>query len=341
MRHTRGKHKQNKYFTLMLIPDSSAKVRSIRMGYWALGVLAAPVWCLIAIVVLLQVRVFSLEGQTDNPAAAFSAAAYADAGERQTPEFLENTGVEAQRDDDSVYERIDDIERKIADLLAKSEAIDGMKQDIVSVFQELTALNLPFSYNENAPEGTAYAVGGPLKSSPEHILDEVDAMLAELEAVFSEETGSVRAMADFSENLESFFRVRPTGWPAEGRISSEFGYRIDPFSGEIRERHDGIDIDAPMGTEVFATADGVVTTADWDDEGFGYLIVIQHGFGYSTLYAHNYSLLVSEGDEITRGQLIALVGNTGRSMGAHLHYEVRINDVPQNPQKYLNQQTEE
>jgi len=116
-------------------------------------------------------------------------------------------------------------------------------------------------------------------------------------------------------------------------LRSSFGGRSDPFSGE-GAFHTGIDLAAPTGTSVHASADGVVVSASWSG-AYGKLVVIDHGNGLQTYYAHLSSLLVIPGEEVRRGQTIALSGSTGRATGPHMHYEVRLAGTPVNPYKYL------
>ncbi len=117
-------------------------------------------------------------------------------------------------------------------------------------------------------------------------------------------------------------------WPARGSITSRFGRRW----GEL---HTGLDIAVPRGTTVKAADSGVVSFAGWNG-GYGYCVIINHKNGYQTLYGHNSKLSVKVGQDISKGQKIASSGSTGRSTGPHVHFEVRKNGVPQNPQKYLN-----
>jgi len=122
-------------------------------------------------------------------------------------------------------------------------------------------------------------------------------------------------------------------WPARGRISSPFGWRTHPIL-KSRRFHSGIDIAIPSGTPVQAADSGVVLISGWNG-GYGLFVAIDHGKGISTAYAHNSRLLVKEGDEVTKGQTIALSGSTGWSTGPHLHFEVRENGTLVNPLKYL------
>jgi murein DD-endopeptidase MepM/ murein hydrolase activator NlpD len=125
----------------------------------------------------------------------------------------------------------------------------------------------------------------------------------------------------------------PNLWPVEGQITGSFGERIDPFNGE-GAFHSGVDISANVGSAVIAPADGMVTFADYLG-GYGRAVIVDHGHGISTRYGHLSSFGVTAGQSIHRGDTIGYVGLSGRSTGPHLHYEVRINDVPVNPYKYL------
>lgn len=126
----------------------------------------------------------------------------------------------------------------------------------------------------------------------------------------------------------------PSLWPVIGRVTSSFGERTDPFGSEEGEFHRGIDIAAPSGTAIHATGDGVVVSAGWGT-GYGREVVLNHGHGVTTLYAHMASFAVIPGETVSRGQVIGYVGVSGRSTGAHVHYEVRIHNTPVNPHRYM------
>jgi len=134
-------------------------------------------------------------------------------------------------------------------------------------------------------------------------------------------------------NKRNTARATPSIWPVSGRITSYYGYRIAPLR-IASEYHTGIDIANEPGTPVCATADGVVRYSGWAS-GYGLSMVLDHGFSYSTLYGHFSELVVKEGAQVRRGQLLGRVGSTGTSTGPHLHYEVWLDGVPKNPVKYL------
>jgi murein DD-endopeptidase MepM/ murein hydrolase activator NlpD len=126
----------------------------------------------------------------------------------------------------------------------------------------------------------------------------------------------------------------PTLLPVvDGWYSSNFGLRIDPFSGQS-SFHEGIDFLAETGTPVVAAASGKVVFAGWHPQ-YGKVVDVDHGNGLVSRYAHASRLVVAEGDLVVRGQHIANVGSSGRSTGPHLHFEVRLNGVPQNPARFL------
>lgn len=116
------------------------------------------------------------------------------------------------------------------------------------------------------------------------------------------------------------------------RVASGYGMRIDPIY-HVRKFHQGMDFTAPTGTEVFATGNAKVKFSGWK-QGYGNTVILDHGFGYETVYAHLYKSLVRKGQKVRRSDIIALVGNTGKSTGPHLHYEVRLNGRPVDPRNY-------
>lgn len=132
---------------------------------------------------------------------------------------------------------------------------------------------------------------------------------------------------------QKLLAATPSIWPTEGWVTSPFGRRISPFTGQP-EMHTGVDITGKPGTPIKATAQGVVKFAG-TDAGYGKTVVINHGGGIATRYAHLQSIKVQEGDQVARGVLIGELGNTGRSTGPHLHYEVQLNGVSVDPMRYI------
>ncbi len=137
----------------------------------------------------------------------------------------------------------------------------------------------------------------------------------------------------FLEEQKTLLASTPSIWPTKGWLSSGFGYRTSPFTGQ-KEFHKGIDISARLKAPIIAPANGIVRFVGWD-HGYGKSIIISHGHGIKTRYAHLQKALVKKGQYVKRGDTIALVGNTGRSTGPHLHYEVHVNKMAVNPLRYI------
>jgi len=150
---------------------------------------------------------------------------------------------------------------------------------------------------------------------------------------------TANSLAMGSRGLRGFGRgnATPSMWPVDGRLTSPFGARSDPFSGE-GAFHTGVDISALFGTPVRAAADGIVTFAEMEN-GYGRLIKIDHGNGIETYYAHLSRFYVQQGQDVRRGEMIGAVGSSGLVTAPHLHYEVRIGHAPMNPYRYLAKNT--
>jgi len=124
------------------------------------------------------------------------------------------------------------------------------------------------------------------------------------------------------------------GIPHNGRFSSMYGYRRNPFGGYSGEFHPGLDIKGVLGDPIFATADGFVNRCDWYG-GYGNAVVLNHSFGYQTLYGHMSRINVLQGEEVKAGDLIGYMGSTGRSTGVHVHYEIRKDGIDIDPFPYI------
>jgi murein DD-endopeptidase MepM/ murein hydrolase activator NlpD len=149
-------------------------------------------------------------------------------------------------------------------------------------------------------------------------------------AMITVSTGALRLMPgmNFADSTYT-----PAIWPVLGHITDSFGERLDPFSGE-GAFHRGVDVASDYGAPVHATADGVITVAA-DHSGYGRLVVIDHGFGITTWYAHLSAFSAVPGARVKRGEVIGYTGISGRSTGPHVHYEVRMNNAPVNPWRYM------
>ncbi|HET9122451.1 MAG TPA: M23 family metallopeptidase [Acidiferrobacteraceae bacterium] len=178
-------------------------------------------------------------------------------------------------------------------------------------------------------------LGGPDEPTAAHdTVPDFVAHLTTLEDQISQKQAGLRALSQMIIHKKIRAAITPAGWPvAGGWITSPYGARVDPFTGHPGF-HPGVDIADPMGTPIHAMAAGVVTWAGWNG-GYGKLVRIDDGSGRSTYYGHTSKILVTLGELVKKGQVIALVGSTGRSTGPHLHFEVHQNGETINPTHYL------
>jgi murein DD-endopeptidase MepM/ murein hydrolase activator NlpD len=177
------------------------------------------------------------------------------------------------------------------------------------------------------------AYGGPVEKDSETVID-LDGVIADLDRQLSSREAQLDVLEEVIMNRQLKNESKPRGRPiVKGWTSSYYGKRTDPFTGKPA-MHKGMDFAGKEGSKVIAVASGVVT---WAGERYGYgeLIEINHGNGYTTRYGHNKELLVEVGDTIEKGQAISLMGSTGRSTGPHVHFEVLKNDRQVNPSKYV------
>lgn len=165
------------------------------------------------------------------------------------------------------------------------------------------------------------------------VVDQLYQDLQRMEREVALRVESLKDLTDYLNEQKDRLAATPSIWPTQGYVSSGFGPRTSPFTGR-QQRHTGIDIAAPLETPVVASADGVVTFSG-NLAGYGRAIVITHGFDLKSFYGHNKENKVKKGDRVKRGQVIALVGNTGYSTGSHVHYEVLVKDNPVNPLNYV------
>ena len=225
-------------------------------------------------------------------------------------------------------EKVDALTLRMGDMQARLMRLDALGQRLTEV-AKLQNGEFDFSLSP--------ALGGPtasLQADESYVMPGLLESLEEIEnrIVNSEQQLEVIDALFISRNTqdELFIAGRPIKW---GWMSSAYGYRTDPFSGK-RAWHAGVDFAGKEDSDIVAVASGVVT---WSGTRYGYgnLVEVNHGDGYTTRYAHCKSLLASVGDVVEKGQVLATMGSTGRSTGPHVHYEVRKQGKPVNPKKYI------
>ncbi|NLM58828.1 MAG: M23 family metallopeptidase [Clostridium sp.] len=303
-----GNNRKREYWSIMIVPHNTDEVKvfkisSLKYKLMTLGTVTLTfIICLGIFITHLVVTNRSLYKDRENILAI----------NRQQRELLE----EKQETIESYIEKID-------------------KQD--ELFKNFTTLykNMTSQYIDNQMEGLTATRSGTIRNDRAFINDinKLKSILDSLEQNNGDDPEIVNQLNEAQAKLKQYIDAIPTLWPTAGEISSEFGTRSDPFN-YTEKQHSGLDIAADYGSNIKASASGKVIFSGYYGN-YGNCVIISHGYGLTTLYGHCSQLSVKEGQSVKKGDVIAKVGSSGRSTGPHLHFEVRINDVPTNPLEYL------
>lgn len=334
-------HSQSKYFTIMLVPDaSSSKVKSLKIPHWILYLTSCVALC---IVTALMISVLSNEVIVQS---AENAKMQMHKAEEQYLDLetqnsqLEDEKKQLEKDFESQskvyntqidifkeqilgsFNKIEELEKsreELYDKMSSSESSPVKKEDYVAIATS----------DDKYEAVTVFSAGGAKTKE-----SEIYYLISSLNEKLDVAEESYNTLSGHANKYFAFKDAYPSVWPMRGTITSEVGNRSDPFGGGSGEYHSGLDIAAPTGTIVRATGAGRVIKAEIYG-GYGNCVIIDHGYGITSLYGHNSELIVKNGDYVKRGDIISKVGSTGRSTGPHLHYELRLYDTIQNPRDYL------
>ena len=228
-------------------------------------------------------------------------------------------------------------------LIILTEKIDQISTKLVDLKNFDQKLKTMVNLETDDDNNQFFGIGGSDTSlmDPDYTLEDAHQKLVrlmhksidDLDREISVATAEKAELVEYFEQQKSLLSHTPSLWPTKGWLSSRFGYRISPFTNE-KEFHKGLDISTSKFSPIISPADGIVTSVRWD-AGYGKIISINHDYGVTTKYAHLEEVLVKNGEYVKRGQKIALVGDTGRTTGPHLHYEVHLNGAPVNPLRYI------
>ena len=299
---------RSRFYTVMVIPDARSKVRTVLIRR---GLVCAVLACVLAIAIGVGLLVREHLVAKERIEAMTAEVA------RLRDEGISSAQVSRlMRDVEDMRRRVSEVGEKAGQI----ETMIGLDGDV--------AVGGPDSGRRSGAFSSYY--GGKQKQ----LLTELSDELGMLEANLDQQGGRANLLLSYLDEHKKLLSSIPSITPIDGGwLSSAFGYRRDPFTHR-RAFHRGVDISSPKGTPIHATADGAVTQVEWYSD-WGYGVEVDHGNGFSTWYAHCSKVLVERGDHVERGDIMALVGSTGRSTGPHLHYEVRINGKAQNPIYYM------
>ena len=287
----------SKRFTLVIIPENEEKIRRLKINRHAVGFGLAG---MVAFVGVFAFLVYSL----------------LDVRIEQS---------ELQRLRQVNAQQRQGLQRLVADL-------DGMREDLAGLAETEARVRQLADFG-GSPQALPVAIGGLPDGESGLLVDEIEQRIIQLQLAMDLRQQSQENVRNLLNDQVSLSRATPKGWPTKGWITSYFGMRQIP-NGTRRRIHEGLDIAASTGTPVYATADGVVARVGYYSS-YGKAVVIDHGYGYRTLFGHNSKTVIKRGTRVQRGDKIAEVGNTGRSTGPHVHYEVQLNGIPIDPRASL------
>jgi len=312
--------KKSNHVNFFYIPENESSIKSIRIPVWGPKVLAG---LLGALIIYSSFSAYALNNLNDKYEASLkNIEELTKINNRQKIE-IQNLNLNAERIQEQLDENIAALEEIKAAVGLKSEASEENEKAKTS--DNISQISISNTYSTQAILDNY------------DLSDEISTLKTSLislsKQTLSQKTEIDESIVSINDRLD-YLRCVPSIVPVVAKITCGYGYRKNPFTSRGSEFHYGVDFGAPYGTKVVATGDGVVLFAGYQ-AGYGRMVVISHGYGFTTCYAHNSSLLVKKGDKVKRGQAIARVGNTGRSTGTHLHYEVKINGKNVNPAKYF------
>ena len=297
--------KNKRLFTIMIIPHTEESIISIRIPLYLLQILSVIllIGLLLSFVWIKSYRVLK--------------------GDAEEISHLreENRALTGQ---------LDVLAQETEDLRQKVEQIDSLSREIC------TLIEFPPPGEKSEPP-TLLAFHENVRALPSRgnnqVFDRAVLNVSHLREAIPEKNQELLQLKESIEEYRKQMAATPSIWPAGGKVTSEFGPRRSPLSRR-KEFHFGIDIAGPRGTPILATAEGEVVFASYRI-GFGNTIMIDHGYGFTTVYAHLKNFNVHLGSSVQKGQVIGYMGSTGYSTGVHLHYEVHKKGIAVNPREYL------
>ena len=301
----------NNSFTVIVVPDDNAEVRRYRIHKTLLRQIASVAGVLGALITVGTIHYFKVSR---------------DAAENH---YLREENLTLQGQLKAIRDRIDHI---------------GTTLDRVERFdQKLRALTLLSDPQRNLAVGPTEGEPGarvpPADDNPftpPNRSENPAALSSRLDRLSAEATRQEQTLQEvqaYFQSQKSLLASTPSVWPTRGWVTSDFGNRLDPYTAD-RVMHHGLDIAAPHGKEILSPSEGTVVFSG-PEGSYGNVLVIDHGYGVKTRYGHLAQIDVKAGERVMRGQKLGTVGNTGRATGPHLHYEVRVNGVPENPRKFI------
>lgn len=304
----------------MYIPENESSIKSLRLTTWVPIIVIFTLVATFIYAISYTIAYNNLKIEHESSLCSIKNITAINNSQKIEIEKLEDN---AQKIQEQLYENISALQEikeavGIKDGKASSATIVNKLDNYSTIYQ-----TNPFQPNVNTNNA----------NYSDHILELKTSFISLSKEAKSQKSEIDKSVESIKDRL-AFLKAKPSIIPVKGNITAGYGYRKNPFTGRGSEFHKGIDIATKKGISVVATADGVVTYAGWKS-GYGNMVIISHGYGFVTIYAHNSKNMVNIGDKVKRGQVISKVGSTGRSTAPHLHYEIKLNGKNVDPSRYF------
>jgi murein DD-endopeptidase MepM/ murein hydrolase activator NlpD len=305
------KKQKSNHATFMYIPESESKVISIRIPKWLPKAMAFSLVLLLIITASLLYRTDSLNDKYSKSKQEISSLATINTAQKGEIEKLQNDTVQIHQQLEENIKALDQIKE-----------IVGIKKTVENKEQNITPQSITTDTSKNSSDNSLQQI------------DQIKTSYNELSIQLLSQRELINSSMTTVKKQVAYLNAKPSIKPVNTKITASYGTRKNPFTNRGSEFHQGMDFAGETGTPIKATGDGVVIFSGWQS-GYGNVIILSHGYGITTLYGHNSKLLVKKGDKVKKAQVISKMGNTGRSTGSHLHYEVRENGKIVNPSTYF------
>ncbi len=310
----------NRFYTIMIIPETASKMKQFHIPSWVVraALVVMPVLLLIGITLMLDYRFVANQVFENRELQAENRRL------RQNVQLYKNR-----------MESLESSVQRIENFSGRLKMITNlMDRDNLSQHLELPIPNASTNIALDPPkEVTDPAMSAEEKQASDTAKQNIDQQFESMSTQSLVLEQNLHDLYELLSDQKSFLNALPTKKPAEGYFTSGFGVRVSPV-GEGEKMHEGLDIANLVGTPIHAPAQGTVIFAG-RKSGYGNIVILDHGYGLETWYGHTSKILVKVGQLVHRGQTFALIGNSGRSTGSHVHYEVRVHGIPVDPLSYI------
>lgn len=307
---------KKKYATFMFIPESQSSVKSYRVPTWIPKFTASFIILFVLTSATCFFMLSSLKLKYESSITEIEKLAAINNSQKVEIEKLQESSEKVQ----AHLEENSQILEEVKQAVGLTSSASGKSTEIkLASLNDISLAKLPEGNTGSDMSEKIASIESDFKSLADKI--------AAQKQIINESLGPIKSQL-------AYLKAKPSIMPVSASITSGFGYRKSPFTSRGSEFHKGVDFAAYYGQTVSSTGDGMVIFSGWH-AGYGRTVIISHGYGITTLYGHNSKLLVKQGDKVKKGQAIAKAGNTGRSTGTHLHYEVKLNGKNVNPSNYF------